>query len=163
MPNEPKDELAIQHIISRIELIQGSPTYHTTLDTNNIVRNFKNPLKAPDDKFPLINITSSPRADYIRNAANQAGRDWGRLPDIQVNTNIEIFLAVIGEDSYLQLLRLRDDITRCLSNDFTLGGNVRDWYPVSWEAGYAWETQSRYMGTAIYTIRIVWTFRKATP
>jgi len=38
-----------------------------------------------------------------------------------------------------------------------------DWFPVNWEAGYAWESQTRYMGTAIYTLRMVWTYSKQAP
>lgn len=163
MPSEPRDELAIQHIVTRIKTIQGSPTYHTTLKIDNVVRNFKNPLKAPDDNFPLVQVIGTPSINFVQGTATRAGGDWNRISDIQVNTDVLLFLAVIGEDSYTQLLRLRDDINRVLSNDFNLGGNVKDWFPVNLEAGYAWESQSRYMGTAIYTIRLIWTYNKQSP
>jgi len=163
MPSEPRDDLATEHIVSRIKTIQGSPTYHTALSVDNVVRNFKNPLKAPDASFPLVQVIGTPNITFVQGTASRGGGDWNRISDIQANTDVLIFIAVIGEDSYTQLLRLRDDINRVLSNDFSLGGNVKDWFPVNWEAGYAWESQTRYMGTAIYTLRMVWTYSKQAP
>jgi hypothetical protein len=166
MPTEPKEELAIQQIVTRLQLIKGG-AYHTTLDDDNIVRQFRNPLdviKSDGVKgFPLVQVVGPFNVEFVTGTSQTGGGDWNRISDVQGNTDLEIYCAVLGSDSATQLLRLRQDIIQVLSNDFTLGGNTHDWFPVRWEAGYAWEKQTSLMGTSIFTIRLVWTYRKASP
>jgi|TARA_Y100000310_G_scaffold27686_1_gene26297 hypothetical protein len=166
MPTDPIDETAIQFIVAQIKTI-STPTYHTNVVAGNVIRNFKNPLDVLKTTgatgFPLVQVVGPYNTSYETGTESQRGGDWNRLSDIQVNTFLQIYMAVLGLDSYTQLPKLRDDVNRILSNDFTLGGNTKNWKPVSWVTGYAWEKQSGYMGTGIWTIQLIWTYRKATP
>lgn len=166
MPTDPKDVLAIAHIVTQIKTI-STPTYHTDVVAANVIQNFKNPLDVLKETgvsgFPLIQIVGPHNTLYETGTSERFGGDFNRLSDIQANTFLQIYMAVLGLDSYETLPRLRQDINRVLSNDFTLGGNTKNWEPVSWVAGYAWEKQSGYMGTGIFTIKLIWTYRKIAP
>jgi len=166
MPSDPKDELAIQFIIAQIKTI-STPTYHTAIDANNVDDNFKNPLsvlkETGDSGFPLVQVVGPHNITYGMGHETQGGEDWSRIGDVQAGTEVEIYTAVLGLDSRSQILRLRDDIIRVLSNDFSLGGNIRNWEIVSLQAGYAWDKQSSYMGTAVMTLQLTWTYKKTAP